>query len=773
MLPSRRFLLGLCAFAMAVGLPGLRVQAQGFLVDRRPQMPVARTYEVREVLVDARVKDQVAEVQVSQTFHNPGSTPLEAEYLFPLPEDGAIQNFVLMVDGRELPGRLLPKEEARRIYEEIVRRKKDPALLEYMGRGLIRTSVFPIPAQEDRKVTLRYTKICPRDRDLVTFEYPFATQKLTAKPIDRLALTIRLDTKEPIKSLYSPSHDVEIKRSGDHQATVKFLDHHVVPTTDFRLIYTLAEGKFGASVLSYRPSGGEDGYFLLLASPEVRKPDEKPRPKNVLFVLDRSGSMSGNKIEQAKGALKFVLDNLREEDTFNIIVYDDRVETYKPELQRVSRDSREEARRFVENIYPGGSTNIDEALKVALDQLRDRSRPNYVLFLTDGLPTAGETREMAIADHVRRANDLHARLFAFGVGFDVNARLLDRLSGGNGGTSEYVKPDENIEAHVSRFYAKLTSPVLTDIRVEFAGTDINRTYPRDLPDLFDGGQLLWVGRYRDSGPKNLTISGKVGDDRQTLTVEVDLAQPGEHRDNEFVARLWAMRRVGFLIDQIDLHGQSKELTDELVELSKRFGILTPYTSFLADERVELSAAAANIDRAAAELRQLEAVTGPSGVAQRAAKGDYQLADNAVPSFARGAKKQAEILARVPGLAQPAGAPGAGRSAGGGIGGMGGLMGLPASNAQVVVTQDVQGRTQIVANVRLVGEKTFFRKGDRWIDSTVTPELEAKAIDIEQFSDQYFDLARSQSAERNQYLTFEEPVTINLGGQVYRIHRARN
>ena len=273
----------------------------------------------------------------------------------------------------------------------------------------------------------------------------------------------------------------------------------MIPTNDFRMVYTLADGAFGATVLSYRPSEGEDGYFLLLASPEVKKPDAKPQAKTVVFVLDRSGSMSGKKIEQARNALKFVLDNLRDDDLFNIVVYDDRIESFKPELQRYSRDSRSDAIRFVENIQVGGSTNIDGALKTALSQIKDDSRPSYVLFLTDGLPTAGEQRETVIADHARSSNALHARLFVFGVGYDVNSRLLDRLSGGNGGTSEYVRPDEDLEAHVGRFYAKMSSPALTSLAIEFAGTDINRTYPRDLPDLFEGGQLVWVGRYRQAG----------------------------------------------------------------------------------------------------------------------------------------------------------------------------------------------------------------------------------------------------------------------------------
>src|SRR3954471_11243099 len=196
--------------ALVVMVRAERAWAQGFVIARRPNLPVARTYEVREVTVDARIRDQVAEVQVSQTFHNPGSSVIESEYLFPLPEEGAIQNFVLMVDGRELPARLLGKDEARRIFEEIVRSKRDPALLEYMGRGLFRTSVFPIPPGADRKVTMRYTQLCKRERDVVEFAYPFATQKFTAKPIRRLALTLQIQSKDPIKTVYCPSDDARI-----------------------------------------------------------------------------------------------------------------------------------------------------------------------------------------------------------------------------------------------------------------------------------------------------------------------------------------------------------------------------------------------------------------------------------------------------------------------------------------------------------------------------------------------------------------------------------
>lgn len=771
-----------CLAVVSVLASALSAGAQGLMIDRRPHVPLNRAYEIRDVSIDARVREQVAEVQVSQTFYNPGSTVIESEYLFPLPEEGAIQNFVLMVDGKEMPGRLLPKEEARRIYEEIVRTKRDPALLEYMGRGLFRTSVFPIPPGAERKVTLRYTQLLKRERDVVEFVYPLSTQRFTAKPIQRLNLAMRIESREPIKSIYSPIYDTAIRRDGEREAKVDLTLRDTIPTSDFKLVYTLAEGSIGATVLSYRPSDGEDGYFLLLASPQVKPADEKPRPKSVVFVLDRSGSMAGKKIDQAKNALGFVLNNLRDDDTFNIIAYDDRVEAFKPELQRYNSSSRDEAVRFVSNIREGGSTNINDALKTALGMLQDENKPNYVIFLTDGLPTAGETGELKIADNAKQANRMHARLFVFGVGFDVNARLLDRLSGGNSGTSEYVRPDEDIEKHVGAFYAKMTRPVLASISIDFQSVDVNRTYPRDIPDLFEGGQIVWAGRYRQSNRTKVTIAGKVGSEKRSLEFEADLAERGRGSSFDFVERIWAIRRVGFIIDQIDMNGQNRELTEELVSLSRRYGILTPYTSFLADERVNLHADAANARDAQKNLGQLAEVQGRFGVEQRGAKQEYMKADNLAAAGAAGrydlntapaasapvagpaqagqsgmamAKRRMAVV--VPRAPQAQGGMMAGGMMGGqGMGGMGG--GMPNDQWKA------QG---VAANVRQVGTKTFYRKAERWVDSEVKPEDDAKAKVVEQFSDEFFKIARAQSAEMNQYLGFDEPVTVNLAGQVYR------
>lgn len=715
-------------FALAFGVifTAASVYGQGIIMDRRADtsvVPVAGQYEIRQIAIDAQVRDQVASVQVTQEFYNPTPGTLEVEYLFPLPADGAIRSMTLMVDGKEMPGQLLAADEARRIYEEIVRRKKDPALLEWMGQGLFKTSVFPVPAGKSCKLVLRYTQLLAREQDRVTFSYPLGTQKMSGKPVQLLSVRVSMDAKQPIKSIYSPSHAVTITRPGDRSATATLEMRDVLPGGDFRLIYGVNDQQVGATLLSYRPDDSEDGYFLLLASPGipgVTRPDAKTPEKTVVFVIDKSGSMGGKKIAQARDAARFVLGTLNEGDRFNLIVYDDAVQAFKPELQMFNDKSKQEAMAFVDNIRDGGATNINEALRTAMGMIQDDSRPAYILFLTDGLPTAGEQNEMKIAENVKNANGHHARLIAFGVGDDVNARLLDRLSHGNGGVSEFVKPNDNLEGPVSKFASRLTAPVLANVKVTMEGTDINRAYPRDLGDLFEGGQIVWAGRYRKSGNVRVTIGGSVSGNPRKFESSTTLASASSGSAYEFVERLWAVRRIGELIDQIDLHGKNNELIHELTALSTKYGILTPYTSFLADERVEFREVAANATTTGQNTDSLKVVSGPSGTAQRKAKSDLQNAPQA-----------------------------------------------PAASVPVVV-MDAEGNKQVVQTIRNVGNRTFYQRSKGWMQSTVKEADEKNVQVVKQFSDEYFELAKNVRGDEAQYLTFRETVTVQLNGQWYRI-----
>lgn len=761
------------------------------------------TYKIDSLEVDARVTDQVAKVQVSQSFVNTGSRQMEVAFIFPLPYDGAIDRMTLLVDGREMPARLLGADEARRQYEEIVRKNRDPALLEWIGTGMFKTSVFPVPPGTKRTVSLRYTQLCRKQEGMTDFLFPLSTAKYTSQPVEKIDFRVSVESEDEIKNIYSPTHAIEVKRPDDRHAVVTYSCKDQVPASDFRLLYDVGRGKVSTRVLSYRPDanrdGSHDGYFLLLATPEIKASAERPK-KTVLLVMDRSGSMSGQKIEQVRAALKHVLNNLREGDLFNIIAFDSEVESFRPELQRYNDKTRREALGFAEGIYAGGSTNINEALRVALSQLNDPGRPSYVVFLTDGLPTVGETNEMRIVANSKEWNKVHARIFCFGVGYDLNARFLDKLVRANFGMSEYVRPDENIEEHVARLYNRIESPVLTGMKIAYdfdaveaedSRPPVNRIYPKEATDLFAGDQLVVVGRYHETGTAKVVVTGKIGDRDERFAFPATFVQHSGDESMAFIEKLWAVRRVGEILDQIDLNGRNEELVKELVELATRHGILTPYTSFMADETTNLHDLTLNTSRAASRLESLAQTGGAAGTAQRAMKGDFQnayqySADN---SYAPAAALAIDVGASngfgriAANAAKAAGARSGGMSVGGmageGRGAVGGPMSLSAPAAPVAAAaeasselsygKDVEKEAQQAqSSVRNVGNRTFYRRQNQWVDSQLTSAQQQNARRVKQFSREYFDLANRYGRTMSQYLAMDEPVMLNMDGQAYLI-----
>jgi Ca-activated chloride channel family protein len=459
--------------------------------------------------------------------------------------------------------------------------------------------------------------------------------------------------------------------------------------------------------------------------------------------------MSGEKIEQAQNAAKFVLNNLREGDLFNIVAYESEVETFRPELEKFNDDTRKAAIGYIDGLYAGGGTNIDGALKRSLGMLADSKRPTYVLFLTDGLPTAGETGEAEIVKHSEEANDVRARLFAFGVGYDVNSRLLDKLARANFGLSQYVRPNEDIEASVSALYRKIGAPVMTDIEVTVEGTGAklsfpptaNRIYPKGKFDLFAGDQVVLVGRYKRSGDVTIKVLGKIGDEEKSFDFPATLIDKSDDDTNTFVAKLWATRRVGEIIDELDLKGRNEELVNELVALATEHGILTPYTSFLADETSDVRDVAQNLGRALQETESLDETTGRFGFFQRRQKLALQLAARAPAA----SQFEGNSRAEEPALA----------AAGGGY------FGGNVRYYDVTADKDVAA-----TNVRQIGRKTFFERGERLVDSTVTEEQEKQARKIERYSREYFDLIERHGEYVAQYLALDAPVVVNLGGETY-------
>ncbi|MCC7086681.1 MAG: VWA domain-containing protein [Pirellulales bacterium] len=719
----------------------------------RPEPPTV-TYKIKSLEISAKLQQQIAKVQVSQSFVNTGSRQMEVEFVFPLPYDGAIDQLTLLVDGKEFPARLFDAKAARTMYEEIVRSNKDPALLEWMGTGLFKTSVFPVPPGAERKVTLRFSQLCRNWDGLTDFIFPLSTAKYTSHPIEEVKFLLAIESDTAIKNIYSPSHSADIKRRDDKHAIVSYIAKNIVPADDFRLFYDVGKDAVGTKVLSYRPDSDEQGYFMLLASPQFKAADDVRPKKTIVLVVDRSGSMSGEKIEQAKGAAKFVINSLNDGDLFNLIAYDTDIECWRPELEKFNDENRKAALDFVEGLYPGGGTNINGALTTALQQLRETGQPNFVIFLTDGLPTIGETSEAKIVAAAREHNKVRARIFDFGVGYDVNSRLLDKLARENFGLSEYVRPNEDIERAVAALYHRIGSPVMTDvtIRLMLEGLQptetINRVYPRNVVDLFAGEQVIVVGRYKRGGKGSIVIAGKVGEKEQEFTFPAELVENSNDGSNSFIEKLWAMRRVGQILDEIDLRGKNDELVKELVSLTLRHGILTPYTSFIADETGRARGMQEQAAAASSGLDRLSVVDGQFGVEQRRFKSNFQYAERAPaasPILAEngfgGGRKAAEESRRS----------------------LGSLFGsLDESKG---VTQKAE------ENMRYVGGKVFYRRDNRWVDSKLPADekqLKMKPIQIKRFSKEYFELVDTRGREVARFLAMDESVTVELGGKIYEI-----
>lgn len=692
--------------------------ADGVIVPIRPEPVIlGDLYSVKYHRVRVEINDQVATTTVDQVFVNETNRPIEVQYIFPLPPSAQVNKFSLFVGEQEVAGKLISKEEARKIYEEIVRTQRDPALLEYVGQGMFRTSVFPIPPKGERRVKLVYSELLKKDGERVEYRYPLNTEKFSKKVLEEVRIDYSLTSSSPLKNVYSPSHDISRNWNGNNKVTGRWSAEGIRPDNDFRLFWTVSSDEVGATLFSYRPDTSEDGYFLLLASPRVDSGGQKIIPKNIILVLDVSGSMQGEKIVQARSAAKFIADNLNPQDNFNIIFYNDTVDPLWETLKPYTAENKKEALRKIERAEADGSTDINSALTKALSQIKDSSRPSYVIFLTDGLPTAGVTDLNTIAQNVKKANLHRTRIFVFGVGYDVNAVLLDRLGTENYGFAEYVRPGENIEGKVSSFFSKIQNPAMTDIAINYGGVRVSDVYPKQLPDLFRGGQLVVVGRYKDTGERTITLTGKVGDKSQTFNYKVNFAATTNREDFAFVARLWAQKKIGWLIEQIRLHGENKELIDQIVKLSIRYGIMTEYTSFLAREDVSLADAEANVVQARENIRKkVEIQTGAGGVNQAVQSGTMQ------------------------------------RTA-------------QAPNKAVFLNE--QGEEVQVDTVKIIGSKTFYLKKGVWVDSEYKEGM--KIIEVKQFTDPYFEIARRRS-DQAQYLTFAQkvPVIVVIDGVAYKI-----
>ena len=550
-----------------------RVPGQGWIEPIRP-LPRGAIEKVRSA-VQVSVTGRVARVTVEEWFRNGGMLVDEASYLYPLAGEAVFSDFSLWQGDRELKGEPMDAGAARAIYEEIVRRKRDPALIELAGHGLVRARIFPLAPGETRKITLRYTQVLDRAGDAWRFRYAAGPAGGTASRSFRLEVDSAANFGEP----YSPTHRLTTVRQGD-RLELTLADTAAGAGGDLEVFLPLVRGLVGMSLVTDQPVG-EDGYFMLLLAPG-RAATVATLRRDVVAVLDVSGSMSGEKLEQAKGALTTLLGTLRAGDRFRVITFGSGVRRYAPDWTDASGEGVRAAQDWVRRLDAGGGTNIAGALAEAFAAPPADGALGVVVFLTDGMPTVGETDPERIADQAEHDRG-GFRVFAFGIGYDVNTYLLDRLTERARGVTEYIRTGGDIEQVVGTLSARLSSPVLTDVALDGAGVELYDLQPQRLPDLFAGDELLVFGRYRGagSGEPSVTVTGRRNGRAERFSTT---ARPGGGQAGSgYLQQLWAARKAGTLSREIRLHGPNPEILTELKRLALRYGILTEYTSYLVQE----------------------------------------------------------------------------------------------------------------------------------------------------------------------------------------------
>ncbi len=555
-------------------------QAAGLLIPTEKKLPpLAMLNHQATVNID----DQVALTRIEQTFRNHTDRQLEATYIFPVPKGASVRKFSMWVNGVETPGELVEAAKAREIYQSIVQRTQDPGLLEWMGQNLIRLRVFPVPPKGDQKIAISYTSVANSDAGLVEYVYPMRTDGKALSTLEKFSVSINLKSQHPIQNIYSPTHAITMTRPNDRHAVIGFEKEQALLDRDFQLFYSLSEKDVGLTGVTHRPISGQNGYFMLLMAPRTELSKSQQVPRDMVLVLDTSGSMRGKRMTQARNALKYCLSNLNPQDRFALINFATTVNKFSDQLQTVDDGNLTAARKWVEGLEATGGTAINDALAEALKMRpNDDSRVFTVVFFTDGMPTIGETNAEKILANVANNNLKNTRIFTFGVGDDVNATMLDRLAENTRALTTYVREAEDIEARVSSLFSKISNPVLANLQMTVTGgVNLNEVYPPQLPDLFHGTQLVLFGRYTGHGHAAIKITGNVGKETKEFVYEMNFHEktPGTE-DKTFVEDLWARRKVGYLLDQVRVNGEKKELIDEIVTLSKRYGITTPYTSYL-------------------------------------------------------------------------------------------------------------------------------------------------------------------------------------------------
>jgi Ca-activated chloride channel family protein len=731
----------LAAFALTILCKA--ASATGILVPEDQKLPALA---IKSHRVAVTIAGNVATTRVSEAFLNSTGRRLEATYIFPVPRDAALTDFAMFINGKRQSGEVVEAGRAREIYQDIVRRLRDPGLLEYMDSGLLRMKVFPVEPNSVTEVEVTYAHTLPFESGAYEYTFPLRTGHKASRVLEDF--TISADITSPpgagaLTNVYSPTHEIGVTRKDDYHAVVGLEKSGVTLDTDFTLIYTVSRKDFGFGLLTHRREG-QDGYFALMLSPRVDLPQDKVMAKDVCLALDTSGSMEEqNRIASARDAIEFCLKALNPGDRFALITFSTTVETFGAGLADATPEAVQKAVAYVDKLEPRGATDLCGAVLQALSMAPKGDRPYLIVLVTDGKPTVGVTDSDAILKKVGEANKANVRVFTFGIAEDLNVPLLDRIAEATKGYSDYVAPGRQIEDKISSFFRKVSYPVLADLQLSFGNIKVTDMYPAQLPDLFRGSQIVAFGRYSGSGDVAVALTGTLQGRKEKSAY--DATFPKENAANGFLPQLWARRKVGYLLDQIRLHGETKELMDEVVRLSKEYGIATPYTSYLVLEN-EDAYRQHGIMRAEAvgKLQEVGAVRNaamPVGASfgaalpQDRAEAETRLSEQRaiLSGGPKGGRESVELSMSLRSL-KDAGA-------------------LPAGPAAEAPT------------VRRVDDKTFVLLRGTYVDTAFTEKMEI--LKVRWGSDAYF-AALDAMPEIKRYLSLGESVVVVIGGKALAI-----
>lgn len=573
-----RFCLGALLLLLACAP---RAHAAGLLI---AEGGFGGVLEIEEHTVQVTINNGIAVTEVTQVFRNTEDRQVEALYTFPVPKGASVANFSMWINGREMVGEVVEKERAREIYNSYKQQRRDPGLLEQADFKTFEMRIFPIGPRAEQRVQITYYQELDFDHDWATYVYPLATVTrpgLDARTRGTFGLNLEVRSEIPITALESPSHGKElatVRHGEDHwQASLETTGGDL--NRDLVLAYNLSRPRTGIDLIASREPG-EDGHFLmtLTLGEELAQRDQG---MDYVFVLDVSGSMDEDgKLALSRGSLGAFIQSLEEKDRFDLIAFNVATQELFQGLQPVTAMTRTQAIAFLAAQNPRGGTFLEPALRAAYRH-KDADRPLNVVILSDGMTELGERQALLRLIAERPSG---TRVFAIGVGNEVNRPLLEQLARDAGGLAAFLSRGDNIDRQAQAFRRKLLRPAASNLEITLEGAGAYDLEPRKLPDLYHGTPVRLYGRYRQDGPVAVRLRADIGGETFEQTVEVEIPKDA---DNPEVERMWAWHRVQRLLEEADsTGGRSDAVVDEVVRLGEGYSIVTEHTSFLVLENDE-------------------------------------------------------------------------------------------------------------------------------------------------------------------------------------------